>query len=78
MRNRVVACIWVGAFVVANVWLAQTSMADEPPAASKLMLETLLSTQLEGVEGTEVIVSRVVMQPNTALPRHWHPGEEFA
>jgi quercetin dioxygenase-like cupin family protein len=78
MRNLVVGCIGIGAFAVGGVWFAQTSIADESSAAPELMLETLLSTQLEGVEGTEVIVSRVVMPPNTALPRHWHPGEEFA
>lgn len=78
MRNLVVGCIGIGAFVVAGPWLVQISIADELSAAPELMLETLLSTQLEGVEGTEVIVSRVVMPPNTALPRHWHPGEEFA
>lgn len=41
-------------------------------------LETLLQAVLEGVPGTEVIVSRVTMPPNTTLPKHWHPGEEFA
>jgi quercetin dioxygenase-like cupin family protein len=41
-------------------------------------LETLLKAVLEGVEGTEVVVSRVTIPPNTALPKHWHPGEEFA
>jgi quercetin dioxygenase-like cupin family protein len=41
-------------------------------------LETLLKEVLEGVDGTEVIVSRVTIPPNTSLPKHWHPGEEFA
>jgi quercetin dioxygenase-like cupin family protein len=78
MRNLSVSCIGFGAFILAGPWLAQVSIADELSAAPELMLETLLSTQLDGVEGTEVIVSRVVMPPNTALPKHWHPGEEFA
>lgn len=43
-----------------------------------VILETLLKTQLEGVTGTEIVVSRVVIPPHTSLPRHWHPGEEFA
>ena len=42
------------------------------------VLENLLRSLLEGVEGTEVIVSRVSIPPNTSLPKHWHPGEEFA
>lgn len=41
-------------------------------------LETLLRASLEGVAGTEVIVSRVTIPPHTSLPKHWHPGEEFA
>jgi len=46
-------------------------------AADEVKLETLLKTQLEGVEGTEVIVSKVYIPANTSLPKHWHPGEEF-
>lgn len=41
-------------------------------------MKNLLSTELEGVEDTEVIVSQVTIPPNTSLPKHWHPGEEFA
>ena len=49
-----------------------------PQAKPGLVLENLLKAQLEGVEGTEVIVSRVTIPPHTSLPKHWHPGEEFA
>lgn len=45
--------------------------------ADGVKLETLLKTQLEGVEGTEVIVSKVHIPANTSLRKHWHPGEEF-
>jgi quercetin dioxygenase-like cupin family protein len=38
----------------------------------------LLTCQLQGVEGTEVVVSHVTVPPDTTLPKHWHPGEEFA
>lgn len=41
-------------------------------------MENLLSAALEGVDGTDVVLSRVVVPPNAALPKHWHPGEEFA
>ena len=40
-------------------------------------LENLLIAKLARVEKTEVIVSRVTIPPNTSLPTHWHPGEEF-
>jgi quercetin dioxygenase-like cupin family protein len=51
------------------------AIAGSPDAPS---LETLLKADLERVEGTEVVVSRVTLPPRTTLPRHWHPGEEFA
>ncbi|MDH5675849.1 MAG: cupin domain-containing protein [Myxococcales bacterium] len=41
-------------------------------------LENLLRSQLARVSDTEVIVSRVTLAPGAALPKHWHPGEEFA
>ncbi len=28
-------------------------------------------------EGVEVIISDVIIPPNSSLPRHYHPGEEF-
>ena len=31
----------------------------------------------EFTPGREVIVSLVEVPPNTAIERHWHPGEEF-
>lgn len=40
--------------------------------------ENLMSCQLARLENTEVVVSRVTIPPNTTLPKHWHPGEEFA
>lgn len=52
----------------------ETRMSD----AGALMFADLLSCQLEGVEGTEVIVSITTVPPQTKLPKHWHPGEEFA
>ena len=45
--------------------------------ADEVKLETLMKAQLEGVDGTEVIVSKVYIPANTSLPKHWHPGEEF-
>lgn len=52
-----------------------SSGAKSGPAPA---IETLLSGPLEGAEGMEVILSHVTIPPNTALPKHWHPGEEFA
>ncbi len=54
--------------------------ASTPPAADPTgpKLENLLRAELEHAEGIEVIVSRVWIPPHTSLPKHWHPGEEFA
>lgn len=54
------------------------STAAVAEVAQELKLEDLMTSQLEGVEGTEVVVSRVTIPPNTTMPKHWHPGEEFA
>lgn len=32
---------------------------------------------LTAADGHEVIVSDVTIEPNTTVPRHYHPGEEF-
>jgi quercetin dioxygenase-like cupin family protein len=42
-----------------------------------LKIDNILAEALESVEGTEVVVSHIVVPPNTTLPKHWHPGEEF-
>lgn len=48
-----------------------------PVVSDELKLETLMKEKLEGIEGKEVIVSKVEIPANTTLPKHWHPGEEF-
>lgn len=50
----------------------QQNMVDKPK------IEDLMTSVLEGSNGLEVIVSQVVLPPNVSLPKHWHPGEEFA
>ena len=51
--------------------------AAEPAAAPSVQAENLLREPILGVEGKEIIVSRVSFPPHTELPWHWHPGEEF-
>jgi quercetin dioxygenase-like cupin family protein len=55
-----------------------TPKADASKPQSALVLENLHKSALKGTTGTEVIVSRVTIPPNITMPRHWHPGEEFA
>ncbi|MBK1876793.1 cupin domain-containing protein [Pelagicoccus mobilis] len=52
--------------------------SDTVPKASELKVDNLLRNPLAGAEGLEVIMSHVSIPPNTSLPKHWHPGEEFA
>jgi len=51
--------------------------AKEPSQNVSVQAENLLRESIAGVEGKEVIVSRVSFPPDTELPWHWHPGEEF-
>jgi len=51
--------------------------AAEPAVAPSVQAENLLREPILGVEGKEIIVSRVSFPPHTVLPWHWHPGEEF-
>ena len=64
--------------MIAPVTASTHEQAKAGEATSELKLETLLKAQLEGFDGGEIIVSRVSLPPHTSLPKHWHPGEEFA
>ena len=66
---------WV---LVALVGLYSTAgQAAEPSQSASVQAENLLRESIVGVEGKEIIVSRVSFPPHTELPWHWHPGEEF-
>lgn len=77
-RKWIAGCVGIGALLLAWPWTMQIASAEESATAPDLIVEKLLSAPLARVDGTEVIVSRVVMPKNTTLPRHWHSGEEFA
>jgi quercetin dioxygenase-like cupin family protein len=64
--------------LIAPVTASNHEQAEKDEASSELKLETLLKSQLEGFDGGEIIISRVSLPPHTSLPKHWHPGEEFA
>ena len=66
---------WV---LVALVGLySAAGQAAEPSQSASAQAENLLRESIAGVEGKEIIVSRVSFPPHTELPWHWHPGEEF-
>ena len=56
---------------------AAEEAAQKAEAKAALKLENLMRAELEVVEGTEVIMSRIEFPPGTELPKHYHPGEDF-
>lgn len=40
--------------------------------------KNLITSPLAADENTEVVVSEVTLDPHVELPKHYHPGEEFA
>ena len=79
-KSFLAAAVLIGVLgMFQSTILGYGNSSDEKSAGkSAPNLETLLKSALDGVDGTEVIVSRVTIPPNTSLPKHWHPGEEFA
>ena len=57
-------------------WSDLKSSAEETSPPS-VIVDNLLRETVDGIEGKEVIVSRVSFPPRIELPWHWHPGEEF-
>ena len=48
------------------------SLPSRPPGSNQV-----LRTVLAGHPDVEVIISDVVIPPNSTIPRHYHPGQEF-
>ena len=75
------------ATVVASTGLACAETVEQEDSGKKkdilagtiqgLRIDNIMTSQLELVEGTEIIISHVEIPANTTLPKHWHPGEEF-
>ena len=78
MRFRCLIHCFLLVLVPPGVLAQDVTTTSETDASAAPVLESLLSADLEGNPDTAVIVSRVSLPPNTTLPKHWHPGEEFA
>ena len=72
---------WSNARILLLIALAgvypMVGHVKEPSQNVSVQAENLLRESIAGVEGKEIIVSRVSFPPHTELPWHWHPGEEF-
>ena len=85
MRMRVVLFLMVIILAFAGLNRSEQSEQAEPQKKKDILagtiqglkIDNIMTSQLELVEGIEVVVSHVEIPPNTTLPKHWHPGEEF-
>ena len=85
MRMRIF--LFLIATAVASTGLACAETVEQAESGKKkdilagtiqgLRIDNIMTSQLELVEGTEIIISHVEIPANTTLPKHWHPGEEF-
>ena len=66
-------CIGLAGLVLAGCAIPGDPAATTPPPGSNQMLRAPIS----GAAGYEVIISDVVIPAGEAVPRHYHPGEEF-
>jgi len=85
MRMRVVLFLIVAIVVSTGIKCSENVEQDEPEKKNDILagtiqglkIDNIMTSKLELVENTEVVVSHVEIPPNTTLPKHWHPGEEF-
>ena len=85
MRKRIVVQLVANIFGLAEMGCSATSTHVAPAkpkdvlvgAIQGLKVDNILTSKLELVQGTEVVVSHVTIPAGTTLPKHWHPGEEF-
>ena len=61
-----------------NIQSVANILNTRSPDNASISFEDLLKCDLQGHPGTEVIVSITTVPAHTTLPKHWHPGEEFA
>ena len=85
MRMHVVLFLMATILAFAGFNRSRKSEQAEPQKKKDILagtiqgleIDNIMTSQLELVEGTEVVVSHVQIPANTTLPKHWHPGEEF-
>ncbi|MEM7023632.1 MAG: cupin domain-containing protein [Pseudomonadota bacterium] len=69
------ACLMAACLVVAGHAAADTasSSAQEPAPGPNRVLEA----PLDLTDDLEVIIDEVFLPPNSSLPAHFHPGEDY-
>lgn len=70
---------WISVLpILAAVVLSIQQFTATAQETLPIAAETLINSPLARLENTEAILSHVNFEPGALLPRHWHPGEEFA
>ena len=73
--------------LIASIGSADSKIVEQAESEKKidilagtipgLKINNILTSQIELVEGKEIIISHIEIPANTTLPKHWHPGEEY-
>lgn len=63
--------------LMAPLLLGMSVFAVSAELPEQMRVTPLLRDTIDGVLEKVVVMSRVSIPPNTQLPWHWHPGEEF-
>jgi len=85
MRMRIVLFLIAAIVVSTGIKCSENVDQNEPEKKNDILagtiqglkIDNIMTSKLELVEDTEVVVSHVEIPANTTLPKHWHPGEEF-
>lgn len=77
-RGARAALAALAALAIGLTTAAMAHETDSPAGLKKPVIKNLMTNMLQGAPGMEVILSHVALPPNVTLPKHWHPGEEFA
>ena len=82
MRTQIIVWLWAVCLALTGCKRTEQPEATQgkdirAEVKPEVKVTNLMRTALEVWEGGEVIVSYVEIPPDTVLPKHYHPGEEF-
>lgn len=69
--------LYIALVMLTGIWVCGCETGSMG-GGDEVVIEEVMRSPIEGDAGKEMIVSSVVIPPNTTLPVHWHPGEEYA
>lgn len=71
--------LFIGLTIVLGFFMVSSNTPAVSNGQAKPIIKNLMLALLdkEFTKDREVLIDLVEIPPNTALDRHWHPGEEF-